>query len=73
MISSKNVANIVYDESSNKYKVSIEFVDVLKPAPVSVKMASDTDYFGESFGVIECFSGPFKKVQPGKNEILLSV
>jgi len=73
MISSKNLANIVYDESSNKYKVSIELVDVVKSVPVSVKMASDKDYFGESFGIFECFSGPFKKLQNGKNEILLSV
>ena len=70
-ITSKNQASIVYDDSLKKYKVVIDFIDSFQPFLITNKMGSNSDYFGENWGVIECFSGPFRKLQNGKNEFIL--
>ena len=77
MISTKNTANMIYDEKLNQYKLILELTDELKTFPIFNKfvltsnMGASIDYYGEYWGSENCFSGPFKNLQLGKNELMI--
>ena len=81
-ITTKNQAKIVYNEEGQVYLVTIEIVDQIPKFPITVKMGSITDYFGnvwmntcentcENICENSCMAGPFSILQYGMNEYIL--